>query len=307
MRTAAARLFAARIELGLLDPPEASNFLEDLRELDSDANRAASADAARQGIVLMSNPRGTLPLALGTLPGVAIIGPNADNAAVLLGNYEGTPPYIVTLRAGLVRAFGGNATAVPFAAGCANVPCANTSGFAAAIAAAASPAAGAVVAVVGLDQTQEAEGLDRVNISLPGQQLALLQVRSGRRSGEWLLASLELGLPRGQTQALLPVARTRGVPFIVALVTGGPVDVSWALANADAVLLVGYASQSAGDAFADVLGGRFAPAGRLAVTWPRSVADLPPMPDMALPPNATAGSPGRTYRYAQAPPLLPFG
>ena len=180
MRRAAAHLFSARVDLGLLDPPEASPFLQDLRELDSDANRAASADAARQGIVLLSNPRGTLPLAFGALQGIAIVGPNADNAAVLLGNYQGTPPFIITLREGLIRALGGNSSAVPFAPGCADVPCTSTSGFPAAVAAAESPSAGAIVAVVGLDDTQEAEGLDRVNLTLPGQQLDLLQASTTR-------------------------------------------------------------------------------------------------------------------------------
>jgi beta-glucosidase len=97
-------------------------------------------------------------------------------------------------------------------------------------------------------------------------------------------------------------ARAKGIPVIVALVNGGPVDASLELANADAVVLVGYASQSAGDAFADVLFGDYAPAGKLTVTWPKSVNDLPSFSDMSM-----TTAPGRTYKYTSRVPLFPFG
>lgn len=87
VRTAATRLFTARMELGLLDPPETTPFQEPALSLDTDENRQASADAARQGIVLLANSKGALPLP--AIQGAAVIGPNADNPSVLLGNYQG--------------------------------------------------------------------------------------------------------------------------------------------------------------------------------------------------------------------------
>lgn len=284
VRRAATRLFTARMSLGLLNPPQSVPYahLDAPSTLDSPAHRQLSLEAAQQGIVLLTNPHGALPLNPSKLRKVAVIGPNADAPDTLYGNYAGTPPYLITPRMGLVAALPGGDAAVYYAPGCANVACANTSGFPAAVTAASHPDADAVILVLGLDQTQEAEGHDRTNITLPGLQTEL-------------------------AQAVCAAASSRSVPCIVVYITGGPLADAWSQANADAVLLLGYASQSAGTALVDVLFGAVPPAGKLAVTWPASVADLPPFGDMGMRPNATSGGQGRTYRFAQPPPLYPFG
>ena len=68
--------------------------------------------------------------------------------------------------------------------------------------------------------------------------------------------------------------------------------------------MLGYASQSAGTALANILFGLSSPAGKLAVTWPNSVNDLPPMGDMNMRPNKTSGTFGRTYRFSTRSPLF---
>lgn len=215
---------------------------------------------------------------------MAVIGPNGDSPDVLYGNYQGTPPYLITPRMGLAAALGAAAT-VAFAPGCADVACANASGFASALALAQAPSTRAVVAVFGLDQGQEAEGHDRASLNLPGLQADLVA-------------------------QLAAVAAARSIGFVLVLISGGPVNISAALAdvNVPGIVLAGYASQSTGDALADVLLGRYAPAGKLAVSWFAGASgDLPDFADMGLVPNSTTGSPGRTYRHSAAKPLLPFG
>jgi beta-glucosidase-like glycosyl hydrolase len=291
VRQAATRLFTARVSLGLLDPPEAQDHgpwgglgatpYDIAGTLDSDAHRAISLDAATDGIVLLSNSAKALPLTRGKVRKVAVVGPNADVQDVLYGNYQGTPPYLITPRQGLANVLGPDN--VYFAVGClSGVSCTNTSGFSDAVAAASQPDADAVLCVLGIDQSVEAEGHDRVNITLPGLQIPF-------------------------AQAVRAAAAARGVPFVVVYINGGPIAESWPLEVADAVVHLGYASQSAGDALARVLFGDVSPGGKLAVSWPASVEDLPPMGDMGMRPNATAGTKGRTYRFSTAAPLLPFG
>ena len=284
VRRAATRLFRARLALGLLDPPEAAPYVDVAPEdfLDTDAHRAAAYEAAQQGLVLLKNVGGALPVSAAALRRVAVVGPNADVPSTLYGNYQGTPPYLITPYAGLAAALPG--VAVVTAPGCATVACPNASGFAAALAAAAT--ADLVVAVFGIDQTVEAEGKDRDDLSLPGMQLPLLQ-------------------------ALAEATSSRGARFVLVLMTGGPLDVSWAAAapTVPSIILAGYGSQSAGPALADALLGVFAPAGKLAVTWHANAStDLPAFPDMGMrPAGGAAGSPGRTFRYSTAAPTYAFG
>jgi beta-glucosidase len=83
------------------------------------------------------------------------------------------------------------------------------------------------------------------------------------------------------------------------LTGGGPLSVPWAAAHVPAIVLVGYPGAEGGAALADVLYGEASPAGRLPVTVPRSIDDLPPFDDYSMK--------GRTYRYAEKAPLWSFG
>jgi beta-glucosidase len=107
-----------------------------------------------------------------------------------------------------------------------------------------------------------------------------------------------LDLPADQRH-LLEVAKATGKPLIVMLFNGSPLDLSWAKQNASAIVEAWYPGQAGGLAVADMLSGRTDPAGRLPLTFYRSVADLPPFGDYAMK--------GRTYRYFQGEPVFPFG
>lgn len=107
-----------------------------------------------------------------------------------------------------------------------------------------------------------------------------------------------LDLPADQRH-LLEVAKATGKPLVVVLFNGSPLDLSWVKENASAVVEAWYPGQAGGLALADVLSGRTDPAGRLPLTFYRSVADLPPFGDYAMT--------GRTYRYFKGEPVYPFG
>ena len=131
--------------------------------------------------------------------------------------------------------------------------------------------ADAVVLVVGLDSTLEGEEFDRTTIELPAIQDGLIR-------------------------AVTRVAGNK--PVVVVHCSGGPVALNWASENVPAIVQAWYCGQR-GDAVADVLFGKYNPAGRLPLSFYKSNADLPPLIDYSM---AT-----RTYRYFTKPVLYPFG
>ena len=104
MDTALVRLFTARIKLGLMDPAESDPYAKiDAKELDSAEHRALARKLAEESMVLLKND-GTLPIKP-SVRNILVVGPLADQTAVLLGNYNGTPTHSVSLLDGLKTEF----------------------------------------------------------------------------------------------------------------------------------------------------------------------------------------------------------
>ena len=147
---------------------------------------------------------------------------------------------------------------------------------------AAAQSADAVVLVLGLSAQLESEesslqvegfvGGDRTTLDLPKNQQALLEA---------------------------VVAAAKGKPVVLVLINGSALAVNWADKNVPAIVEAWYPGQAGGTAVADVLFGKVSPAGRLPVTFYRSLDQLPPFEDYAMK--------GRTYRYFRGEPLYPFG
>jgi beta-glucosidase len=108
--------------------------------------------------------------------------------------------------------------------------------------------------------------------------------------------SLDLPAPQ---RRLLEQAKALGKPLVVVLMNGSPIDLSWEKDNVSAIVEAWYPGQAGGLAVADLLSGKSNPAGRLPLTFYRSVADLPPFDDYVMK--------GRTYRYFEGRPVYPFG
>jgi beta-glucosidase len=145
---------------------------------------------------------------------------------------------------------------------------------------AAAAQADVLVAVVGLTSDLEAE---ESPVEIPG-------FKGGDKT--------TLDLPADQ-QALLEQAKALGKPLVVVAMNGSPLNFAWAKDNASALLEAWYPGQSGGLAIANVLTGKANPAGRLPLTFYRSIEDLPSFDDYAMA--------GRTYRYFQGTPVYPFG
>ena len=107
-----------------------------------------------------------------------------------------------------------------------------------------------------------------------------------------------LKLPGVQRELMEAIAAT-GKPIVLVLINGSALAINWAAENVPAILTAGYPGQQGGNAIADVLFGDYNPAGRLPVTYYKSVEQLPPFEDYNMK--------GRTYRYFEGEPLYPFG
>ena len=145
---------------------------------------------------------------------------------------------------------------------------------------AAAQQADAVVLFLGLTANLEGE---EMRVQIPG-------FRGGDRT------SIDLPAPQ---QRLLEKIVAVGKPTVLVLLNGSALAVNWAQQNVPAIVEAWYPGQAGGSAIADVLFGDYNPAGRLPVTFYKSVNDLPPFEDYAMK--------GRTYRYFGGAPLYPFG
>jgi beta-glucosidase len=274
------RLFAARLRLGMFDPPERVPFASiPFDVIDSPQHRQLARRAAQQSLVLLKND-GVLPLGP-DLKSLAVIGPNANAPQVLWGNYSGTASHTVTPYEG-IRARLPAGVKLYYAEGCKAQGtdlsnCAPHGNLTEAVMLAKR--ADVSVLVLGLNAQIEGEQCDAGNSEAAGDKL-----------------DLEL---TGLQQQLLEAVVAVGKPVVVVLIAGSALSVTFAEQHAAALLQAWYPGEEGGSALADVLFGDVSPAGRLPVTFPRALADVPAFDDYAMR--------GRTYRYLETEPLFPFG
>jgi len=272
------RLFEARFKLGMFDPPEMVAYARIPYSVnDSAPHRDLALKTARESMVLLKNEKNLLPLKK-ELKTLAVIGPNSDVVSVLLGNYNGTPSKAVTPLEGIRNKVGAH-TQVVYARGCDWAqPATGTKDLDDAVSKAKS--ADAVVMFLGLSPELEGEEME---VKVEG-------FKGGDR--------LTLDIPKVQ-EKLLQAVQATGKPVVLVLLSGSAVAVNWADQHVGAILEAWYPGEEAGTAIADVLFGDYNPAGRLPVTFYKSVDQLPPFEDYAMA--------GRTYRYFKGEPLYPFG
>jgi beta-glucosidase len=280
---ALARLLEARFRLGMFDPPERSVHAGIPYERnDCPEHRNLAREAARASLVLLKNEKGFLPLAK-DIGCIAVIGPNADDRGVLLGNYNGLPSSSVTILDGIRRAVS-PAARVIYAPGSDIVKTADSvwgeradDGFGEALAAA--DRADAVVMVLGLNATLEGE-------------------EGAAGFSQWQGDRVRIDLPTIQ-QRLFQAVAAKNKPIVLVLLGGSPLAIAKEFERAHAVLFAWYPGEEGGTAVADALFGNYNPSGRLPLTFVESVDQLPPFTDYAME--------GRTYRFMKDGPLFPFG
>ena len=244
------------------------------------ANLAAARTMADQSMVLLNNQNHALPLST-SVPSIAVVGPLADDPSDQLGpdvpiGYSSSDlTSVVPVVDGIKAAAPG--AKVTYAQGC-DAYCTSTSGFGAAVAAANASAV--TVVVVGEPAAYSGEASSRSDIDLPGQQTALVQA----------------------------IAAT-GKPYVVVLMNGRPLTLGWVADNAPGLLESWFPGTEGGNAVADVLFGTVDPGGKLPMSFPRDVGQIP-ISYNELPTGRPADPTNKyTSQYLDVPntPQYPFG
>jgi beta-glucosidase len=266
---AVSRLFEARFRLGMFDPDSLVRWTKiPATENDSPGHRELALQVARESMVLLKNENHLLPFG-SRIRTIAVIGPYANSIPVLLGNYNGTPAAPVTILEG-IRVRAGNAVRILYEAGKSSPD--SALGIAS--------QADVVVFVGGISPELEGEELD---LNIEG-------FYRGDRTA--------LNLPFTQERLMKLLVKT-GKPVVLVLTNGSALSIAWEKDSIPAIVEAWYPGQAGGTAVAELLFGDYNPAGRLPVTFYRSVKDLPPFEDYSMA--------GRTYRYFKGESLYPFG
>ncbi|MFN2530943.1 MAG: beta-glucosidase BglX [Pyrinomonadaceae bacterium] len=236
------RILRIKLRLGLFEHPYVDETLENNTLLTA-ANRSVAREIAGRSLVLLKNQNETLPISK-QLKSIAVIGPLADDRRAPLGWWsgDGKPEDTITPLAG-IKAKVSTQTAVNYAKGC-EVLGNSTKGFDDAVRAARE----SDVALVFVGETSDmtGEAASRSTLDLPGRQMDLVKAVS-----------------------------EAGKPTIVVLINGRPPTIGWIIDNVPAVLEAWMGGTEAGNAIADVLFGDVNPGGKLPVTFPRTVGQVP--------------------------------
>ena len=266
------RILRAKQRLGLFEDPNRG-----VAATPPPLDRALARRVARESIVLLKNEGGLLPLGARAKT-IAVIGPLASDTAAPLGPWHarGEAGDVVSVLTA-IRERAGAAATVLHAPGT-GLTNGDTSGIAAAVALARR--ADVSVLVVGEPDTMSGEGGSRTRLDLPGAQERLQQA----------------------------VVAT-GKPVVLVLMNGRPLDLSWAASHVPAILETWFLGIEAGHAIADVLFGDVNPSGRLPVTFPRSVGQIPIYYNAKNTGRPAVASQHYTSKYLDSPnsPLYPFG
>ena len=262
------RILRKKFELGLFDDPyRFSDEKREKRVLSDPQNRSAARQMARKSLVLLKNENATLPLAK-TLRRVALIGPLAKAKRDLNGSWavDTDTTRITSLFDGL-RQRAGKTTELRYAKGCA-VSGDSRAGFGQAVATAQN--ADLIILTVGEAWDMSGEAKSRTDIHLPGVQ-----------------------------DELFKALKATGKPVAVVVFGGRPLIFDAIAEQADAILFAWWPGSEGGTALADVLYGDYNPAGKLPITFPRSVGQLPMAYNQQYSTGRPITRPGET-RYKSA-------
>jgi len=271
------RVLQAKLALGLFDDPYHGATVERERATSlAPQHRELARRVAREAIVLLKNDTNLLPLDT-TRHTLAVIGPLADDKVAVLGPWagHGDPQDAVTPLEG-IRARAGEGTKVLYAKGC-GIADSATAGIADAVALARQ--ADVAVVVLGEGGYMSGEAASRSALDLPGVQ-----------------------------QQLLEAVQATGTPIVLVLMSGRPLAVAWAAEHVHTIVQAWFLGVETGHALADVLFGDVSPSGKLPVTVPRSVGQVPIYynhKNTGRPP--AAGKYNSKYIDLPVSPLYPFG
>jgi len=271
------QLYKTRFRLGLFDENSDHPYTKiGPEKIHCKEHIELSRKVAQKSIVLLKNKNNVLPLS----PNVKVpylTGPWANSNDVLLGSYYGVTSNMVSILEGITDALAMGTSlnyrtgALPFHIN------PNPKNFGPSVAAQSD----VTIYVVGTTRYMEGESVDAI-------------------ASTWHGDKEFLSLPENQIKYLHELVEKKGnTPLILIIASGGPVSLEGVEEHCDAILQMWYPGEQGGNAVADILFGKVSPSGRLPVTFPKNVEQLPPYDTYSMK--------GRTYKYMTEEPLYPFG
>ncbi len=269
------QLLPTRFKLGLFEPQGTVPFDTIGPEwIRKEEHVALSLEAAEKSVVLLKNQNKTLPIDP-EVKSIFVTGPTAAHIQALLANYYGVSPDMSTLLEGIVANVSPQ-TSIKYSQGALlDEPNRNPRDWFSGTAAISD----VTIACVGISQLIEGE-----------EGESIMSRNSGDRE--------EIDLPENQINFLKTI-RSRAKKLVVVITGGSAVACPEVYEMADALVFAWYPGEQGGMAVGNVLFGKTVPSGKLPVTFPKSVEDLPPYEDYSMK--------NRTYRYIEKDPLFPFG
>lgn len=271
------RLLVTRYKLGMFEE-KGSGPYDHLgsEHINSQENKELAYMAASKSIVLLKNTNSVLPLSK-KLNTIFVTGPNAANIDMAIGNYNGLSPEIITPLEGIISKVD-YGVAVKYRLGVElNNPKPNPSFSMMHLASSCD----ATIAFMGISALIEGEEGD-----------AILSSANGDR--------VEISLPKNQIKYIKELRkRTTNKPLILVVSSGSAIDLSDVEELVDAIIYCWYPGEQGGRAIAEILFGGINPSGKLPLTLPKSINQLPDYADYSMD--------NRTYKYMRDKPMYPFG
>ena len=243
--------------IGLFDAPYQTDLAGADDEVEKEANEAVALQASRESIVLLKNTDNTLPLNIDKIKKIAVCGPNADEEGYALPHYGPLAVEVTTVLEGIREKAQGKAE-VLYTKGCDLVD-------------AHWPES--EIMEYPLTPDEQAE-IDRAVANARQADVAVVVLGGGQRTCGENKSRTSLELP-GHQLKLLQAVQATGKPVILILINGRPLSVNWADKFVPAILEAWYPGSKGGTAVADILFGDYNPGGKLTVTFPKTVGQIP--------------------------------
>lgn len=317
------RILNGMFELGFFDPADMVPWSKYPYSLvDCHEHREHALKVARESVVMLKNKNGLLPVAPSSVKKIAVVGPNANDRTMMLGNYNGIPSYTVTMLEGIMKAYPD--AEILYERGCdiveghAFVDPRAAQGLNNEIYLGLTDEEAAKLKVKNSAEMDAAKPIPSENYS-PEALEALAQRMSEADiiffvgglcpwvEGEEMRVEVD-GFKGGDRERIeLPVVQQKvlralhstGKPVVFVLCSGSAVALTEVEDSYDALLCAWYGGQEGGHAVGDIVSGKVSPSGKLPVTFYKSTTQLPDFQDYDME--------GRTYRYLKDTPLYPFG
>lgn len=277
--------------VGLFDAPYQTDLAGADREVEKEENETIALQASRESVVLLKNVGGLLPLDINSIRKIAVCGPNANEEGYALTHYGPLAVDVTTVLEGIQEKTKGKAE-VLYAKGCDLVD-----------------AHWPESEIIDYPLTEEEQSeIDKAVENARQADVAVVVLGGGQRTCGENKSRSSLDLPGRQLQLLQAIQAT-GKPVVLILINGRPLSVNWADRFVPAILEAWYPGSKGGTALADILFGDYNPGGKLTVTFPKTVGQIPfnfpCKPSSQIDGGKNPGPDGNMSRINGA--LYPFG